>query len=72
MGIVKRLLDDAESFAKEAASLDEEGFISRTLAYLGVPAEDSDVISGQEQQAPGGPAAPSGRARPGPDGLTSS
>jgi len=46
--VEKRLLDDAASFAEEVTSLDEEGFISRTLAYLGIPAEDSDTIPDRE------------------------
>ena len=52
MDVEKRLLEDAASFAKEVTSLDEEGFISRTLAYLGIPAEVSDTISGQEHDTP--------------------
>lgn len=31
----QRLLADAEAFASEASELDEDGFISRTLAALG-------------------------------------
>jgi hypothetical protein len=34
--VEKRLLEDAASFTRGAASLDEEGFISRTLAALGI------------------------------------
>jgi hypothetical protein len=45
---VKRLLDDAESFAKEVKLLDEEGFISRTLVYLGIADDASDTTSDQE------------------------
>jgi hypothetical protein len=52
VGVEKRLLEDAASFAKEVMSLDKEGFISRTLAVLGIPAEDSDRISDQEQETP--------------------
>lgn len=52
MGVEKRLLDDAESFAKEVKSLDEKGFISRTLAALGIPSKDSDTISEQEEETP--------------------
>jgi hypothetical protein len=52
VGVEKRLAEDAESFAKEVASLDEEGFISRTLAVLGIPAEDGDTISEQEEETP--------------------
>jgi hypothetical protein len=48
--VEKRLLEDAASFAKEVTSLDEEGFISRTLALLGISAEDSDATSGQERE----------------------
>ena len=52
MGVEERLLEDAASFAKEVTSLDVEGFIGRTLAVLGIPAEDSDTISDQEQETP--------------------
>ena len=51
MGVEKRLHDDAESFAKKVTSLDEEGFISRTLAALGIP-EDSGTTYDQEQETP--------------------
>jgi hypothetical protein len=64
VGVEKRLLDDAESFAKEVTSLDEKGFISRTLAVLGIPSKDSDTISEQEEETPEGrprPAAGPGR-----------
>jgi hypothetical protein len=40
--VEKRLLDDAASFAREVNSLDEEGFISRTLAALGIPSKDGE------------------------------
>jgi len=50
VGVEKRLLEDAASFAKEVKSLDEEGFISRTLAVLGISAEDSDTTWDQEQE----------------------
>ncbi len=66
MDVEKRLLEDAASFAKEVTSLDEEGFISRTLASLGILAEDSDTISDQEhetQEARPRPAAGPARAR---------
>jgi hypothetical protein len=66
VGVEKRLLEDAESFAKEVTSLDEEGFISRTLAVLGIPAKDSDTISEQEAETPEArprPAAGPGRGR---------
>jgi hypothetical protein len=52
VGVEKRLLEDAASYAKEVASLDEEGFISRTLAVLGIPAKDSDAIAEQEEGTP--------------------
>jgi len=52
VGVEKRLLEDAASFAKEVTSLDEEEFVSRTLAVLGIPATDSDTITGQEQETP--------------------
>jgi hypothetical protein len=42
LDVGKRLTEDATSFAKEAASLDEEGFISGTLAVLGIHPKDSD------------------------------
>ena len=48
MGVEKRLLEDAESFAKGVAALDERGFISRTLAVLGIPSKESDQISETE------------------------
>jgi hypothetical protein len=51
VGVEKRLAEDAESFAKEVGSLDKEGFISRTLAVLGIPAKDSDTISEHEEEA---------------------
>lgn len=52
MGVEKRLLDDAESFAKEITSLDEEGFISRTLAVLGISSKNNDAILEQEEETP--------------------
>ena len=72
MGVEKRLLDDAESFAKEVKSLDEKGFISRTLAALGIPSKDSDTISEQEEETPEKLAASSGKPRPRPPLLISS
>jgi hypothetical protein len=62
----KRLLEDAASFAKEVTSLNEEGFIRRTLAVLGIPATDSDTTSEQETETPEArprPAAGPGRGR---------
>jgi hypothetical protein len=50
VGVEKRLIEDAASFAKKVTSLDEEGFISRTLAALGIPAAASDTIQDQEQE----------------------
>jgi len=52
--VEKRLLEDARSFAKEVASLDEEGFISRALAALGVPptADDAALESENEEVPP--------------------
>jgi hypothetical protein len=50
--VEKRLLEDAESFAKEVTALDEKGFISRTLAFLGIPSKESDQISEKEGAAP--------------------
>ena len=68
MGVKERLLHDAESFATEVRTLDEEGFISRTLAALGLP---DDSVTGQEtketstRSGPGRtPAAGPGRGRP--------
>ena len=52
MGVEKRLVEDAESFAKEVASLDERGFISRTLALLGIPSREGDQISETEGADP--------------------
>jgi hypothetical protein len=49
VGVEKRLLEDARSFAKEVTSLDVEGFISRTLAILGLPPADSDKASGNDK-----------------------
>lgn len=37
MDVEKRLHADAASFANGSASLDVDGFISRTLAALGIP-----------------------------------
>jgi hypothetical protein len=54
-----RLQDDARSFAKEVMSLDEDGFISRTLAILGL-AKDSDKVTETEEEQSPGPAAASG------------
>jgi hypothetical protein len=51
VGVEQRLLEDAASFAKEVTSLDAEGFISRTLAVLGISAEDSDTVSVQKQES---------------------
>ena len=66
MGVEKRLLEDARSFANEVTSLDEEGFISRTRAALGLPPKDSDTVTESEnEETPGGPAAPSGQPRQG-------
>jgi hypothetical protein len=48
--VEKRLLEDAESFAKETASLDEDGFIQRTLRVLGISSEQDTATS---QDAPG-------------------
>jgi len=50
VGVEKRLLEDAASFAKEVTSLDVEGFIGRTLADLGISAEDRDTTCDQEQE----------------------
>jgi len=41
--VEKRLLEDARSFSREAASLDEEGFIGRALAALGILPKDRDT-----------------------------
>jgi len=67
--VEKRLLEDARSFAKEITSLDEEGFISRTLAVLGIPPKDSDTVSEKRnEETPG-----TGRTqRPAPPGAASS
>lgn len=46
----KRLLEDAESFAKETASLDEEGFVRRTLRVLGISPSQGMATS---EDAPG-------------------
>jgi hypothetical protein len=63
--VEKRLLEDATSFTKEVVSLDEEGFISRTLAALGILPQDRDT----DHQAPGAGRtqrlAPDGDANPG-------
>jgi hypothetical protein len=45
VGVEKRLLEDAESFKKRTARLDEEGFIQETLAALGVPPEQDTTVS---------------------------
>ena len=52
MDVEKRLLEDAESFAKEVTALDEKGFISRTLAFPGILSKESDQISENEEAAP--------------------
>jgi hypothetical protein len=62
--VEKRLLKDAASFAKEVTSLDKEGFISRTLAVLGISAKDSDAISDQEQETSTPKARPHSAAGP--------
>lgn len=49
MGVEKRLLEDAGSFAKEAMSLDVEGFTMRTLAVLGLPPADGETASRDEK-----------------------
>ena len=68
MDVEKRLLEDATSFAKKAASLDEEGFISRTFAVLGIPPKDSDTTLENEEVTP-----EAGRTqRPAPAGGTDS
>jgi hypothetical protein len=48
--VENRLLEDAESFAKETASLDEEGFVRRTLGVLGIPSSQDKATS---EDAPG-------------------
>lgn len=66
MGVKDRLLDDAKSFAKEVASLDVDGFTSRTLEILGL-ANDSDTVTETgEEDIPRGPAASSGQPPAGP------
>jgi hypothetical protein len=68
VGVEKRLLEDAESFAKEVASLDHEGFVSRTLAGLGISRTASETISENGEVTPG-----AGRIqRPAPAGGHSS
>jgi len=52
LDVEKRLLEDATSFANEVASLDEEGFISRTLAVLGIPSKDNDMTLEVEEVSP--------------------
>jgi len=52
LDVEKRLLEDATSFAKEVASLDEEGIISRTLAVLGIPPKDTDMITDTDEATP--------------------
>ncbi len=50
-GVEKRLLEDAASFKQGAASLDEEGFISRTLANLGITPDtaiDNEIAPEEE------------------------
>jgi hypothetical protein len=64
--VEQRLLADATSFTKEVASLDEEGFIDRTLAVLGIPPKNSNTISETEEATP-----ETGRTqRPAPAGDT--
>jgi hypothetical protein len=63
MDVEKLLLEDAASFTREIKSLDEEGFISRTLAALGIPSDaDEKVAPGAGRiQRP----APAGESDPG-------
>jgi len=65
--VKQRLLEDARSFAKEVTSLDEEGYIGRTLAVLGIPSTAGEAILDPENEEvpPSGPAAPSGWPRRG-------
>jgi hypothetical protein len=51
--VEKFLLEDSMSFAKEIESFDEEGFINRTLAALGILSADSDAAIETEEGAPG-------------------
>jgi hypothetical protein len=50
--VEQRLLADATSFTKEIAALDEEGFIDRTLAVLGIPPKHSNASSETEEDTP--------------------
>ena len=43
MGVEKRLLEDAESFAKETASLDDKLFVQRMLDILGISSSQGEV-----------------------------
>jgi hypothetical protein len=66
--VEKRLLEDAVSFTRGAASLDEEGFISRTLAALGILPKDSDKAPDNEIAPEAGRTqrpAPAGDSTPG-------
>jgi hypothetical protein len=65
----KRLLNDARSFANEITSLDEEGFISRTLAALGIPTKASGTIPEKENEETPGTGRTQRPAPPGAEGL---
>jgi len=71
LDVDKRLQADAESFAKETASLDVDGFINRTLAVLGILPADSDTEgsprAGRSQRP--APAGGSQHQRPREDGT---
>jgi hypothetical protein len=60
--VEKRLLEDAASFTREVKTLDEEGFISRTLAALGIPSDAGEKVAPEagrtQRPAPAGDADP--------------
>jgi hypothetical protein len=65
LDVEKRLLEDATSFTSEVTSLDTEGFISRTLAALGTPAENSEADKATPEAGRTSGRPPAGDADPG-------
>jgi hypothetical protein len=51
LNVEKRLHEDAASFTREVKSLDVEGFISRTLAVLGIPSDAGEKVAPEAGRA---------------------
>ncbi|WUH98737.1 hypothetical protein OHR68_35340 [Spirillospora sp. NBC_00431] len=51
MGVEKRLLQDAKSYEKQIARLDEAGFIQRTLEALGIPSDQETTVADATEEA---------------------